>query len=101
MEYFEIHARMHCPWCLKAVELLKKKGLPFIVVNYDNLGEDMSPLRAAKYKYEWDTVPLVLENIVFVPEKTEGAKFETYKRLIGGFAELEEYLNQEKEEEDV
>lgn len=87
---------MHCPWCVKAVDLLKEKDLPFVVLDYDFSGENTEPLRAAKYKYEWDTVPIVLENSLFTPEGTEGAKFETYRNLIGGFTELKEYLTEKE-----
>jgi len=61
-----------CPWCDKAAELLDEKGL-----RYNLRPLKKSDLREAADHAEMSTVPIIYHGV----------------RLVGGYAELKEYLN--------
>ena len=81
--YFHIFAKRRCKYCTKAVKLLESKKIEYAVTYLDKAPDALQSLKAT---CEWKTVPIIFEVI--------GAK----QGFIGGFTDLERYLNGEKEE---
>jgi len=79
MRYFEIYAWTDCPYCQDAKELLIKKNQQFMFCCLDQ--SDML-LEHIKTKYDWLTVPMILE------------KFTNKKEVnfIGGYSDLVKYM---------
>ena len=82
MRYFEVYAWTECPFCIYTKELLIKKEEQFMFCCLDSSDILLSFI---KKKYEWDTVPLIIEKHT---EKNEA-------KLIGGFTDLSVYLGEE------
>lgn len=84
MEYYSLYVKLGCPYCKQAADLLEKKELQFELIVLDN-----SPVARKLYaeRYEWETVPIIILN-------NEGEQ-----KLIGGFSDLEKFLNNESENE--
>ncbi len=82
MKTYKLIIKTDCPFCKNAVELLVKKEIPFVVTVTD---KNPSFLQKQKDKWNWTTIPIVLEE----NEETEA------ETLIGGFAELEDLLRKE------
>lgn len=79
---FEIYGRKNCSWCDAAKALLERKGL-----SYSYLDIEENERYRDIFKHFWPeakTVPQILH------WKNEPSKFE----LIGGYTELEQYLNE-------
>ena len=72
-----LYVRTDCPFCVKASELLKEKGLNFSTLD---LKTRPKVLQEMKSIYEWNTVPMVF--------RKNGNQIE----FIGGFSDLSERL---------
>jgi glutaredoxin len=81
MRYFEIYAWTECPFCVHAKELLIEKGEQFMFCCLDQ-SDDL--LNYIKVKYDWGTVPLIIERHTEKP----------YEHFIGGFTDLQKYLEE-------
>jgi len=79
MRYFEIYAWTECPFCIHAKELLIEKGEQFMFCCMDSSDALLSFF---KKKYDWNTVPMIIEKHT---EKNE-------EKFIGGFTDLANYL---------
>ena len=77
---FLIYGRSSCPFCVKAVDLLEFAGIDN---HFFDLEDDPEFLEEAKRVYNHKTVPLVLR----IDGESGVANF------IGGYTELENYLN--------
>ena len=82
MRYYEIYAWTECPWCKDAKDLLIKNGEQFMFCCLD---QSDSLLDFLKNKYNWSTVPMIIEKYT----DSDGEKF------IGGFSDLKKYLEEE------
>ena len=79
MKMFEIYAKLDCPYCKKAINLLSLKGWHFIVIIVDKNPEF---LQRIKETWNWPTTPIILSEL-------DGTK-----SLIGGCSELEVLLSE-------
>jgi glutaredoxin len=79
MRYFKIYAWTECPFCIHAKELLIEKGEQFMFCCMDSSDALLSFF---KKKYDWNTVPMIIEKHT---EKNE-------EKFIGGFTDLANYL---------
>lgn len=71
MQPVKVYTWSNCPYCVRAKNLLKQKGVPFEEINLD--GKD-AEFEALKERTGWRTVPQI-----FVGEK-----------MVGGFTDLAE-----------
>lgn len=83
-QYFHIIGRPGCPYCDKALSLLKDKDLPHTSESHDRGSE---PLNEAMKRYNWKTVPII--NHVKVDK--DGT---IHNRFVGGFSDLVAYLGE-------
>ena len=79
MDKYELYIKEGCPFCIKAVELLREKDKQFVVHVMDS---DIEALNEAKEKFKHNTVPIVL------------VRENNTKSLIGGYTELRNKLNE-------
>ena len=79
MRYFEIYAWTDCPFCQNAKELLIKKDQQFVFCCID---QSDALLNYLKTKWEWETVPMILEKFTNTNEVN----------LIGGYSDLVKYM---------
>jgi len=79
---FRLYTRSGCPYCQMAVNLLAEHQKEFECYALDNQPKLLNEI---KQTYQWDTVPIVVEI-------TSGQE-----KFIGGFTDLEEYLNKGKQ----
>ena len=79
MIYYEIYAWTECPFCKDARELLISKNQQFMFCCLDQSDALLSFL---KNKYDWTTVPMILECSTTTNEK----------KFIGGYTDLVKYL---------
>jgi len=79
MRYFEVYAWTECPFCVHAKELLIEKEEQFMFCCLDSSDALLSYF---KNKYNWNTVPMIIE------KHTEKNK----EKFIGGFTDLANYL---------
>lgn len=77
--FFTVYSLTDCEFCKKAINLLDKKQLPFVVVILD---KNLEFLQKVKDDMKRQTVPIILEHVDQL-----GA------RIIGGSDDLENYLN--------
>jgi glutaredoxin len=77
--FFTVYSITDCEFCKKAINLLDKKQLPFVVVIVD---KNLEFLEKVKTDMKRQTVPIILEHV-----DPLGA------RIIGGSDDLENYLN--------
>ena len=82
MRYFEIYAWTDCPFCTHAKELLIEKEEQFLFCCID---QSDALLQHIKTKWGWKTVPMIIEKYT----DSEDTKF------IGGFSDLQKYLEEE------
>ena len=82
MRYFEIYAWIECPWCKDARDLLVERGEQFMFCCLD---QSDSLLSFFKNKYDWTTVPMIIE------KNTDSNE----EKFIGGFTDLKKYLEGE------
>tara|TARA_R100000152_G_C6778305_1_gene208865 strand:+ start:2856 stop:3200 length:345 start_codon:yes stop_codon:yes gene_type:complete len=78
--YYLLYVTGHCPWCVKAINLLNESGLEYAITLLD---QSLDYRRHLKNKYKWDTVPIVVE-----VDKNGNENF------IGGYTDLEERFNE-------
>jgi glutaredoxin len=79
MRYFQVYAWTECPFCVHAKDLLIEKGEQFMFCCLD---QSDALLRYIKSKYNWETVPMIVER------HTESNN----EKFIGGFTDLAKYL---------
>tara|TARA_R100000008_G_scaffold77514_1_gene57979 strand:+ start:158 stop:448 length:291 start_codon:yes stop_codon:yes gene_type:complete len=77
-KHYLLWTKDHCPWCKKAIDLLRQRELSHTVFAMDDKPEQ---LIEAKQNFGWKTVPIVY---------TIASNGET--ELIGGCTDLEGYL---------
>ena len=77
-KHYILWIKAHCPWCIKATDLLARKAISHTVFTMDERPE---VLAEAKKNLDWTTVPIVFE------VASNGAT-----KLIGGYADLDKYL---------
>ena len=75
---YKVWIKMNCPYCVKAQALLLEKQLKHEVFVVD---EDPALLESVQKKYDWKTVPVVVEEV------------EDSENFIGGYTDLLEHLN--------
>ena len=77
-KFFTVYIKTDCPFCEKAIDLLDEKKIPFIVVAMDK-----NPDFAEKLKQDMKmtTIPVIIEQL------------ELGVKIIGGFDNLEQYIN--------
>ncbi len=78
LRYYHVYAKARCPWCAKAINLLHEMGYEFVLTLVDSSEEFY---HVVKKKYEWQTVPMVVE-VDINGEET----------FIGGYSDMEEYF---------
>ena len=83
MKYFEVYAWTECPFCSHAKDLLIEKEKQFMFCCLD---QSDSLLKFLKKKYQWDTVPMIIEKNTITNEEV----------FVGGFTDLVEYLKDDK-----
>jgi len=84
---FKIYATKGCGFCKNAVEELRLRGLAFHYCPMDGPPNGPSiavTLEMVKEKYDWPTVPIIIK----ITDNSE--------KLIGGYANLVEYLENEE-----
>ena len=86
LRYYHVYAKATCPWCVKAINLLHEVGTEFVLTLVENSPEFY---HAVKKKYEWQTVPMVVEVDVTGKE-----------HFIGGFTDLRDYFAEVLEDAD-
>ena len=80
MRYFEVYAWTDCPFCVHAKELLLEKNEQFVFCCIDHSDKLLLSLKS---KYNWATVPIIIEKYIDNDES----------KFIGGFTDLSKYLN--------
>ncbi len=81
MRYFQVYAWTECPFCVHAKELLIEKREQFMFCCLDQSG---ILLKYIKEKYNWETVPMIVEKNIENNEEV----------FIGGFTDLAKYLGE-------
>jgi len=81
VKYYEIYAWTECPFCVDAKKLLIERGKQFMFCCLDQ--SDLL-LKHLKDKYEWETVPMIIEKNTNSAEET----------FIGGFTDLKKHLGE-------
>ncbi len=81
MRYFEIYAWTECPWCKDARDLLVEANEQFMFCCLD---QSDSLLSFLKNKYDWTTVPMIIEK--YTDSNDE--------KFIGGFSDLKKYMEE-------
>jgi len=84
MRYFEIYAWTDCPFCTHAKDLLIEKDEQFMFCCLDQSDKLLEYL---KVKWDWTTVPMIIE------KRTDSDE----QKFIGGFTDLQKYLEGECE----
>lgn len=87
---FYVYSKVDCPYCKRAIALLKKEKEQFAVIVMDHAQEALEMLADV---HSHNTVP-----IVCVGSPLKGPNM---ARFIGGFTELKEFFKQEQEEKDA
>ena len=83
--YFHMFAKKRCKYCTKAKKLLDERNLAYVVTHMDKAPEALKEL---KEHCSWKTVPIIFEVL--------GEQ----QSLVGGFTDLEVYLNGETQEKE-
>jgi glutaredoxin len=78
LKYYHVYAKATCPWCVKAINLLHEQGCEFALTLVDNAPEFYHKV---KKRYEWETVPMIVET-----------DFVGNEKFIGGFTDLKDYF---------
>lgn len=82
MRYYQIYAWTECPFCVHAKKLLIEKEEQFMFCCLD---QSDTLLEFIKSKYNWKTVPMIIEKNTNNNEET----------FIGGFNDLQKYFEGE------
>ena len=77
---YHLYIKNTCSFCQEALKLLDKHGLQYTATMVDG-NEDL--LTEVKNKYDWETVPIILEL-----SQVEGARF------VGGYEDLYKHLGE-------
>lgn len=85
IERYQVVVLVDCPFCKKAISLLKERNEKFGVLVLDN---DQEYLNRLKAHYNWKTVPII----------TALTKDSAQEILIGGCSDLENYFNSKVQE---
>lgn len=83
--YFHMFAKKRCKYCTKAKKLLDERNLAYVITHMDKAPEALKEL---KEHCSWKTVPIIFEVL--------GEQ----QSLVGGFTDLEVYLNGETQEKE-
>jgi glutaredoxin len=86
-DYFTVYVKDGCPWCVKALGLLRTNEEPTMVVNVTQLTKEH--IENIKEFVGWPTFPMVLYHEPDVPP-----------RLLGGCTELFGFADEEVPGED-
>jgi|10_taG_2_1085330.scaffolds.fasta_scaffold36202_5 glutaredoxin len=78
--YFFIWGKRSCPYCQKAQQLFVERQLPHMVYFLD---ENLPLLQEVKKNFNWDTVPLIVE------QKGDGTR-----QFLGGHDDFVKYLEE-------
>jgi len=78
-KFFTIYSLTDCSYCKKAIDLLDKKKLRFVVVAMDKNPEFVDKV---KEDMRMKTVPIVIEHL-------DAGQI----KIVGGFDDLENYVN--------
>ena len=78
--YFFLWIKPECPYCQKASDMLAEREYPHTLYNLDNNPELMEKVKG---KFNWRTVPMVVE------QRNDGES-----TFIGGCDDLEKHLEQ-------
>jgi len=81
--YFHLFVKRRCKFCVKAQKLLNERGIAYVITTMDKAP---SVLEELKEQCQWKTVPIIFE--------ITGSQ----ETLVGGYTDLEEYLNGTPEE---
>ena len=84
MKYFKIIAWGECPFCIKAKALLIKHAHQF---EYCVVDHSKDLLKHYKSIYNYNTVPIIIY------------KDSEHEEFIGGYTDLEKYLEQKTEQD--
>lgn len=76
--HFILWTKESCPFCCMAIEFLESKKISHNVFTMD---DDLETLDMVKEKFEWSTVPLIIEQVV-------GGDIV----FVGGFTDLTAHL---------
>lgn len=76
--FFTVYSKTDCEFCKKAISLLDERKIRFLVVVMDKNPEFIEKVKQDMGR---TTVPVIVENL------------EIGARIIGGYEELEKYLN--------
>ena len=76
--YYFLWTRSTCPHCVRASDLLTENGYPHTIYTLDKKPE---LLQEVQKKFDWNTVPLIVE------QSSDGTR-----TFIGGCSDLETYL---------
>lgn len=71
---YVLYIKKKCPYCVKAVQLLKEKNINFRIISFDNRPKVLAELKDI---YRWKTVPMIFERLN-----------ENSFKLIGGYTDL-------------
>lgn len=83
MSKYIVFSKPSCPFCVKAVELLKEKKAVNSVVNFNGSMEQQVLLSEIKSAYDYETVPMIF--------KRDGNSVQ----FIGGYTDLVEHFSQD------
>ena len=70
-----------CPFCVKAKEVLERRGAEFKIVNFEE--DQAGILKEIKEAYDWPTVPMIFQ-----------VRDNASINFIGGFTDLEKHLDE-------
>ena len=87
LTYFTIYAKVNCPFCVEAINLMNKHGLHHVLVLVDQ-SEDYYTL--LKRRYEHNTVPIITQNSRITGEDMQ---------FIGGCDDFKKFLKDQGYEE--
>jgi len=85
LRYYHVYAKATCPWCVQAINMLHEHGYEFVLTLVENSPEFYHNV---KKKYEWQTVPMIVEIDVAGNEK-----------FIGGFTDLKDYFTEQSNDD--
>jgi len=83
MKTFVLYTRQACPYCHAAARLLEQTGNQYSLRPTDDHPQLLTEMSS---RYNWKTVPLILEVL-------DGGS----TRFIGGYDDLQEYLSSGKQ----
>jgi glutaredoxin 3 len=91
-KHYVLVTKGSCPYCKKAIELLKSKELEFIYTDMENAP---MVLEVTKASSGYSTVPMIWEITV-----EQERQLPVESKFIGGFEDLSNYLGEVKKEDE-